>query len=135
MSIRNEQGDIVVKFKDCYELQSIDCNCNNCVFMKRDVDKFKRSVELHFKWQKDYYNTIRSKIVIKGLDWIKKGDSKKGVILLKEARAMKFQFNKSEAAINYGYCDKFNKDVSFIPGTCQLDTQECFQNRRSLPNP
>lgn len=30
-----------------------------------------------------------------------------------------------------GYCKKLNKKVSFIPGVCQLDTQECFEGRRS----
>lgn len=32
--------------------------------------------------------------------------------------------------INYGNCEKFNKPVSFIPNTCQIDTQECFEHRR-----
>ncbi len=32
--------------------------------------------------------------------------------------------------IAYGNCDKLNKPVSFIPNTCQLETQECFKNRR-----
>lgn len=32
--------------------------------------------------------------------------------------------------INYGNCTKFNKEVSFIPNTCQPQTQKCFQHRR-----
>jgi hypothetical protein len=32
--------------------------------------------------------------------------------------------------IHYGYCNKFGKDVSFLPNTCQIDTQECFKHRR-----
>lgn len=32
----------------------------------------------------------------------------------------------------YGDCSKFNKPVSFIPRTCQLHTQKCFINRRSI---
>lgn len=32
----------------------------------------------------------------------------------------------------FGNCTKFNKDVSFIPETCQLHTQECFKHRRTL---
>ena len=43
---------------------------------------------------------------------------------------MRFQFNKKEAAINYGKCDKFNKSITFIPNVCQLETQECFKHRR-----
>lgn len=30
----------------------------------------------------------------------------------------------------YGDCKKFNKPVSFIPGTYQIETQECFEHRR-----
>jgi len=32
--------------------------------------------------------------------------------------------------INYGKCSKFNKDISFIPNTCQIETQNCFINRK-----
>lgn len=32
--------------------------------------------------------------------------------------------------ISYGYCRKFNKEVTFIPGICQIDTQQCFEHRR-----
>jgi len=39
-------------------------------------------------------------------------------------------FSKGEALINYGDCTKFNKAVSFIPNTCQLETQDCFEHRR-----
>jgi hypothetical protein len=31
----------------------------------------------------------------------------------------------------YGNCTKLNKPVSFIPETCQIDTQQCFENRRN----
>jgi len=31
----------------------------------------------------------------------------------------------------YGKCSKFNKEVTFIPETMQLDTQECFEHRRN----
>jgi hypothetical protein len=32
--------------------------------------------------------------------------------------------------LNFGNCTKFNKSVTFIPNTCQLETQECFQHRK-----
>ena len=32
--------------------------------------------------------------------------------------------------VNYGKCTKLNKDISFIPNVCQLDTQDCFKHRR-----
>lgn len=37
---------------------------------------------------------------------------------------------KASYRINYGQCEKFSKEVTFIPNTCQLDTQTCFKHRR-----
>ena len=33
--------------------------------------------------------------------------------------------------LNYGTCKKLEKEVSFIPNACQLDTQDCFEHRRT----
>jgi hypothetical protein len=71
-----------------YELQKIDCNCNDCKFMIRDIEKRKQYDYLH-EGQKN-----------------------------------------AKHRINYGKCSKFNKEVSFIPNHCQLDTQECFKHRK-----
>lgn len=30
----------------------------------------------------------------------------------------------------FGICTKLEKDVSFIPGVLQLETQECFEHRK-----
>ncbi len=70
------------------ELQNIDCNCNDCKYMIRDIDKRKSFDHLH-----------------------------------------QGQLNASHR-INYGNCSKFNKPVSFIPNTIQIDTQGCFEHRR-----
>lgn len=35
------------------------------------------------------------------------------------------------ARLNYGHCIVFNKVVSFIPNVCQIETQQCFQHRKS----
>jgi len=32
--------------------------------------------------------------------------------------------------LNFGTCTKFNKSVTFIPNTCQLETQQCFEHRK-----
>ena len=93
------------------ELQKIDCNCNDCKFMIRDFDKYKASKELHYEWQKNYFDFIK----------IKTNDD-----------TMAFQFDSSTAMIQFGHCAKFNKNVSFIPNICQIDTQECFEHRRSI---
>lgn len=71
------------------ERQMLDCNCNDCLFMKRDLE----SLQIH---KKSYEGT---------------GLSDK---------------------LNFGYCEKFNKDVVFSPNTIQLDTQDCFKHRKDI---
>ena len=39
---------------------------------------------------------------------------------------------KSSYRVNYGNCEKFNKEVSFIPNRCQIETQDCFKHRKEL---
>lgn len=94
-----------------YELQKIDCNCNDCIFMVRNQEKYKESLVRHEKWQKDYFELIQSK---------------------NDETNKKFIFDKSTAKINYGFCDKLHKDVSFIPNILQLETQECFKHRKDI---
>lgn len=115
-----------------YELQLIDCNCNDCKFMMRDLERFKESLDVHYSWQLNYFNTIRNNLYKKAKNWKRRGFPEKCEIVRREADKMKFQFDKKEAIINYGKCTKFDKVVSFIPNTCQLDTQECFEHRRKL---
>lgn len=66
-----------------YELQKIDCNCNDCGYMKRNLNKPPKK--------------------------------------------------NTPSPINYGFCLRFNKQVSFIPAVLQLDTQDCFVHRKQLP--
>lgn len=114
------------------ELQKIDCNCNDCKFMIRDGERFKQSLADHHRWQLNYFNTIRDNLYKKAEDWLRRGFPEKQEIVKREADKMKFQFDKKEDSINYGKCDKFNKQVSFIPNVCQLETQECFEHRRAV---
>lgn len=71
-----------------FELQKIDCNCNDCVFMVRDQEKMKSYNHLHVGQE------------------------------------------KASHRVNYGICTELNKPVTFIPNTCQLETQNCFKHRR-----
>jgi hypothetical protein len=73
-----------------FELQKIDCNCNDCKFMNRDFEKLKS------------FNHIY------------------------EGR------EKASYRINYGKCNALDKDVSFIPNHCQIETQNCFIHRREI---
>lgn len=113
------------------ELQKLDCNCNDCKFMVRDFEKFKTSTEFHYKMQLNYFNIIRDKLVKAANFWKKiKNDLERYNDILTEADNMKFVFDKSTVSINYGKCSKFEKDVSFIPNVCQIETQKCFKHRK-----
>lgn len=73
------------------ELQKIDCNCNDCIHLKRDFEKYKS------------YNYM----YIEG-----------GRVTNPSHRPL------------YGHCLKLDKAISFIPNTCQIETQNCFKHRR-----
>ena len=75
-----------------YELQKIDCNCNDCAFMQRNFEKYNSFDKL--------YTDETGKVT------------------------------RPSHRINYGFCEKFKKEVSFIPTHCQLDTQDCFKHRK-----
>ena len=32
--------------------------------------------------------------------------------------------------LQFGKCSKLNKAISFIPNTCQIHTQDCFEHRK-----
>lgn len=98
--------------ESAYALQNIDCNCNDCLYMLRDLDKFKESKAKHYKWQLDYFNLCKSKASPEDAD------------------KMRFEFDSSTVSIHYGNCLKFMGEVWFIPNTCQIETQQCFKHRR-----
>ena len=125
-------------------LQKIDSNCNDCSFMQRDFEKYKHSQDLHLKWQTDHFNGSKDRMFKKAEEWKDKsqkskeaGDEKRAQDemrkyeqVLREASKMQFKHDKSTTLIIFGKCLKFDKDVSFVPNVCQLDTQECFKHRR-----
>lgn len=97
------------------ELQKIDCNCNNCWFMKRDFEEYEKWAVFNHAIQLTEFNRKRdAMLLIPELEY--------------KAKKLKFRFDKSNL-MNYGICNKLNKKVSFIPNTCQLETQGCFVHR------
>lgn len=116
-----------------YELQNIDCNCNDCIYMIRNQERFKQSLEFHHKMQFDYFTTLKNKLIKKANEYRDRWyDLENWDRLLTEAEDMKFQFDKSTANINFGYCKNKKKEVTFIPNIIQLDTQICFKHRKSI---
>ncbi len=96
-------------------LQKIDCNCNDCKFMDRNIDRYEES--------------------LKAKEWKDKREFDKANVIEKQIAKMKFQFNRNKCMINYGVCSNYdskfwNKEVTFIPGNCQIHTQGCFKHRR-----
>lgn len=117
--------------KPSYELQLIDTNCNDCIFMIRDQERFIKSLDMHYKMQSDEFNSNKQRLTDKAKWWRDvKGDLDKSDNLLNEVSKLKFQFDKKFAMINYGNCSKFNKQVSFIPNTCNPENQNCFKHRK-----
>lgn len=110
---------------DSYDLQLIDCNCNNCIFMDRDLDLYKKWEQYHKEIQLEEFNKSKEKAIFEASQV--PGDSGKG--MLRVAEKMRFQFEK-KYLIQYGTCNKFKKPVTFIPGTCLIETQQCFKHRR-----
>ena len=124
-----------------YLLQNIDCNCNDCKFMVRDFDALEQSKQKHNEWQYLSFFNTRTKFIRESLDYRiraekekdiekKKELFKKGYNILKMAKAMKYSFS-NDSKIAFGNCSKFNKPITFIPETCQLDTQNCFEHRKN----
>jgi hypothetical protein len=114
-----------------YLLQRIDCNCNNCGFMKRDMDRFKKWYDYWYAEACKKFEDDKKK-AIEDADLIE--DPKQRASLIQKAQKLKFYFRKDNL-LQYGHCMKFDKSVSFIPDTCQIDTQFCFIHRRDYIDP
>ncbi len=112
------------------ELQKIDCNCNNCIFMQRDMITYKRWEIFHREIQQNEFDRKKARMSKQIDEFYRQQEFTKGLALEVEWNSMKFEFNKSYVSFNYGTCTKFQKSVSFIPNTIQLDTQECFKHRK-----
>lgn len=127
-----------------YQLQKIDCNCNDCAFFVRDLNKLNSAVaadrvlsEEIFnitkqrkidKCNKDIENIIKHRLLIKNAD--QKIVAKKEYLNLLNKK--QFVYQAQECKNLYGHCNKFNKAVEFQPNTCQLDTQLCFVHRKNF---
>lgn len=112
------------------ELQNIDCNCNNCLFLERDFKTQNFWAEYHKNIQLDDYFKRKS-LKIDEVIAQEKSLGKEQAALLNKALKYKFQFDKT-GLINYGICNKYGKPISFIPNTCQIETQGCFVNRKTV---
>ncbi len=122
-----------------YLLQNLDCNCNDCKFMHRDMVEY--NLWKGYTEHLQYVIFLRARMqVFKTAGYhFGKGNIKTAKQFDDKARKMKFQFDTAELTTSYGIClnrkGKWNQPVTFIPNTIQLDTQHCFVHRRSETTP
>lgn len=111
-----------------YELQKIDCNCNNCIFMWRDTETFNKWANWHQTIELDLFEKAKAKAIVEA-EAIEDEANRMG--MLRVANRMRFQFERT-GLINYGKCSRLGKNVAFLPNICQLETQSCFIHRKDL---
>ena len=114
-----------------YELQNIDCNCTNCLYMVRDLEERKESLAWHKQLDFQEFERRKAKWWELYLWYTDRNEPEKATLMKLEHSRMRFEFDKSRYTVHYGCCAKLEKKVSFIPEVCQLDTQDCFINRKS----
>ena len=110
-----------------YELQKIDCNCNDCKFMIRDVETTNKWREVRRKYQLGEFEKKKAHfltIIENCEDAVGKKE------LMRKYNKMQFQFNQS-GLIHYGDCGKYQKKVTFIPTFMSTEnTFHCFIHRK-----
>lgn len=124
------------------ESQKIDCNCNDCKHLFRLLDKQNNVLAADKVLSKDTFYVVKDikqkyiqtaiNSLTKHREVIKDADRKidKQKNKLKLLLAEKYGYQGSKAPVQYGVCCKFNKQITFIANTLQLETQDCFEHRR-----
>jgi hypothetical protein len=97
--------------------------------MQRDMGMYAQCDVWRLKYQQELFGAKKAHAISVAFDLVNsEPDNAAYLDMLHEAFDMVFVFEKNKT--NYGSCAKFDKPVSFIPATCQIDTQECFVHRR-----
>jgi len=125
------------------ELQKFDCNCNDCKFLVRRLDKQNDVLSNDKITQEEMFYFVKEKKTAqieadinslkKHRDIIKGADRKiaKKENQLKLHGEQKWGYQGQKTPIQYGHCEKLSKAITFIANTLQLETQYCFEHRRS----
>ena len=122
--MENKYNDNLDK-ESIYLLQLIDCNCNNCIHMVRDMGKYAKWEGLERIRQNQEFDKKKeaARLAVEACE-----DEVGKKTLLHAYNKMRFMFDR-QYLLNYGDCKKLSKPVSFIPNICQLETQNCFEHR------
>jgi hypothetical protein len=121
-----------------YLRQCLDCNCNDCSFLIRDTKKLNKVKEDSYKEEIKIIETQKEKLLKSAFQKINSGKEKEASLIYRERH--KIDNKKNNLNVNtthkdlqlYGLCILKNKEISFIPNTIQLNTQECFIHRKDL---
>ena len=129
--------------ESAYELQLIDCNCNDCANLVRQLDKLNLKIENDKLLQKEIFELTKERKInktktdianlLKHVNLIKNADEKirNKREYLQTVKESVFHYQGQQKQIQYGFCKKLNKDISFAANTCQIDTQKCFEHRKA----
>jgi hypothetical protein len=99
--------------------------------MKRNLDKYKVWYDWHRSRELEEFEKAKAKAIAEA-EAIEDESNRRG--MLYKANKMRFFFQKDKL-INYGFCVKFQKEVSFLQNVCQIETQHCFIHRRDYIDP
>lgn len=91
--------------------------------MERDMDSYRKACEANTPLQKRYFDQQKAHAILEA-------EAMGNERLLRKAQGMRFE-PKYKSALNHGHCTRFNKPVRFLPNTIQLETQNCFEHRRT----
>lgn len=126
--MNKEKFSAMDKKEAAYLLQRVDCNCNDCGFMKRDLEAYNKAQQIARAGELWLFENRKERLLEKAKKKREDGQPDKAEQLEKQVAAMKFQYSAGMAS--YGHCQKFDKPVTFIPGICQIETQKCFIHRK-----
>lgn len=112
-------------------LQEIDCNCNDCAFFVRSLDRLNESKRVHRGWVAAGIRTRRAAFWAEAQKALGKGDMVSYHALLKERRTVSVD-RSYKAGLIFGDCSKKGARITTVPGTCLPENAECFVHRKRV---
>lgn len=125
-------------------LQRIDCNCNDCGFLERLQNKLNEAVANDKLYQEEFFNITIERKINKTLNDIENLEKHRSLIrnaddkikgkqnYLSLLKKKKFGYQGQKTQSQYGRCLNFDKEITFFPNTCQIETQKCFIHRKDI---
>ena len=97
--------------------------------MVRDLELYKQWEVWRLRYQQELFGSRKARAINSALELLKcEPENEAYKKMLVDAFDMVFYFESNKN--NFGNCSKYNKAITFIPATCQIETQHCFVHRR-----